>query len=284
MISTGSKYFYGLAGLGLVAALVYGTITNGVYAGGVMTLLSSDGAVDAVLGPLTLGYKGGVGDHLGYTLLLGFATVALCLGMMTSKFRDGDVEMVAMLTGSDDVPPIASVATHTFWPIITAFSLGLVMVGLATSSIMFIAGLIALGISGLEWTLDLWADQISGDAEFNRDTRNRLMRPIEIPAAAVIGAGIIVFCISRILLAVSADGAAIVGIVLAGAIFGGAVLVAKRERISRSTIVAVLLITALVILAVGIGGAIAGQRDIEEHHVDHAHGVVASTSAPGAAE
>jgi hypothetical protein len=65
MVTTSSKFFYGLAGVGLLAAIVYGIITNGVAHGGVLDVLSGPGAVDAVLGPITLGYKGGVGDHLG---------------------------------------------------------------------------------------------------------------------------------------------------------------------------------------------------------------------------
>ena len=281
MISTGSKYFYALGILGLIAAAVYGTITVGVPEGvGVISVLSGDGAIDAVLGPITFGYKGAIGDHLGYTVLVSFGVICIALGMMTSKFRDGDVESLVMLSDGDDVPPIASVGSFTFWPILTAFSLALVMVGLATSSIMFIAGLVGVAICGLEWTIDAWADQISGDEEFNRDTRNRLMRPIEFPAAAVIGAGVVVYCISRILLAVSADGAAIIGMVLAAIIFGVAVLVSRREKLSRSTIVALFLIAALVILAVGIGGAVAGQREIEEHDPSHASAVV-DVNAPG---
>ena len=52
MITTGSKWFFGLGVVLLVLAAAYGWTTGG------------NG-----LGPLTAGYKGGVGDHFGYGIL-----------------------------------------------------------------------------------------------------------------------------------------------------------------------------------------------------------------------
>ena len=60
MFTTGSKWFFGLGLVSLVLAAAYGWTTGG-----------------SGLGPLTVGYKGGVGDHLGYGLLLAIAMVAV---------------------------------------------------------------------------------------------------------------------------------------------------------------------------------------------------------------
>ena len=70
MVSTGSKFFFGMAVVGLVSAIVYGILTT---ATGAAATLSGNGVIDAIVGPLTLGYKGGVGDHVGYTVLMAFA-------------------------------------------------------------------------------------------------------------------------------------------------------------------------------------------------------------------
>ena len=78
MITTGSKFFYGLAALLVVAAVVYGYASGG---GG--------------LGPLSAGYKGGVGEHLGYGILLGAAVASLFTGFCTTAFRDADPEPTA---------------------------------------------------------------------------------------------------------------------------------------------------------------------------------------------
>jgi hypothetical protein len=53
MFTTGSKWFLGLGFFSLVLAAAYGWSTGGTG-----------------LGPVSAGYNGGVGDHLGYTMLL----------------------------------------------------------------------------------------------------------------------------------------------------------------------------------------------------------------------
>ena len=60
MITTAAKWFFGLGLVSFVLAVVYGYSTGGNR-----------------LGPLTAGYYGGVGDHLGYTLLIWLGSVQL---------------------------------------------------------------------------------------------------------------------------------------------------------------------------------------------------------------
>src|SRR5690606_33732956 len=56
MITTGTKLYAGYLAAALLGAVVYGYTTGGNH-----------------VGPLTLGYKGSVGDHFGYGILLGLA-------------------------------------------------------------------------------------------------------------------------------------------------------------------------------------------------------------------
>ncbi|MBK6669548.1 MAG: hypothetical protein IPG46_07645 [Actinobacteria bacterium] len=107
MFTRGSRLFFGLATASLLGAMLYGIITNGLQSGGVIETLTGKGAVDAVLGPLTLGYKGGVGDHIGFSLLLAFAVCSLAIGIGSSAFRDGDPEAIAELANLDAVPPVS---------------------------------------------------------------------------------------------------------------------------------------------------------------------------------
>ena len=53
MLTTGSKFFFAVGIVALVAAAALGWTTDG------------NG-----LGPLSAGYKGSVGDHLGYAILV----------------------------------------------------------------------------------------------------------------------------------------------------------------------------------------------------------------------
>ena len=63
------------------------------------------------LGPLTAGYYGGVGDHLGYTLLRhDRAWRRSLLGIIAVVTRDADPSALAELAGTDEAPPAVAPA------------------------------------------------------------------------------------------------------------------------------------------------------------------------------
>jgi len=59
MFRAGSKFLYALSAFGFVAAFFYALATGNHAVG-----------MDSLVGPLTLGYKGRVGDHVGYSILV----------------------------------------------------------------------------------------------------------------------------------------------------------------------------------------------------------------------
>ncbi len=265
MITTGSKYFFGLAGAAFIAAVVYGIVTNGVEHGGVVHLLSSDGAVNALLGPITFGYKGGVGDHVGYAILMGFAGGTFGLGVAASAFRDSDAEALAQLDGSEATVVVTPSVMLNAWPFIAGLAATAIVIGLAASPILFLIGCSSLAIVGVEWTIANWAEQRSADAAANRVMRNRLMLPVEVPFGGLFLIGAIVYCFSRVFLAVSKLGAVWVALALAALFFGVAIILNSRPQIRRSLVVGVLVLGAVVVLAVGVAGAVTGPRDFEHH-------------------
>ncbi|MGH9003973.1 MAG: hypothetical protein ACRDYV_12670, partial [Acidimicrobiia bacterium] len=198
MITTGSKWFYGFGFLSLVLAAAYGWSTGG------------NG-----LGPVSVGYKGGVGDHLGYGILLSAAVVSFVWGMVTTAVRDADAVAVAQVAGSDTVPAVLP-ARPSYWPPVAAFGAALVVIGLVSEAVIFVYGLIVLGIVLVEWAVQTWADNATGDPETNRRIRNRLMNPIEYPAAGLLALGVLALAFSRVFLTLSADVA--VWVALAAAV------------------------------------------------------------------
>src|SRR5919106_1387222 len=201
-IPTGSKWFFGLGLVSLVLAVAYGWTTGG---NGV--------------GPLTMGYRGGVGDHLGYGLLVAAGFISLFLGSVSLAVRDADAEAVVQVAGSEAVPA-AIPASPSYWPAVTAFGVALVIVGLVASPVLFVFGLLALGV--------------------------------------------VVAAFSRIFLTLSADAAVWVGIGIATVIIVAGFFFASRPRLSRNMIVAVLLVAAVAVIGVGIGGAVRGEREFHE--------------------
>jgi hypothetical protein len=246
VITTGSKWFLGLGFVSLVLAAAYGWSTGG---NGV--------------GPLTMGYKGGVGDHFGYGVLIVAGLVSLFLGAVSLAVRDADALAEAQVAGTETVPA-AIPATPSYWPAVTAFGVALVVVGLVASPVLFVIGLVALGVVLVEWAVQTWADHATGDPATNRQIRNRLMNPIEFPAAGLLAIGGVVAAFSRLFLSLSADGAVWVGISIAGLIILAGFFFASRPRISTNVVVGVLLLAAVVVIGLGIGGAVSGQREFHE--------------------
>jgi hypothetical protein len=252
MITTGSKFFYGLAALLAVAAVVYGYASGG---GGV--------------GPISAGYKGGVGEHLGYGILVGASVAALFTGLCSTAFRDADPEPTAALLGTDALPSATPTGT-SFWPIVGAFGVVLTIVGVVLNNVFFVAGLIALGAVAIEWTMQAWADRATGDPAVNREIRNRIMLPIEVPLAGALAIAVVVVGYSRVFLAVSKLGAVWVALAIAATIFVVGTALSLRPRIRTDLVAGLLAGAAVLTVGLGIFGAVAGERDFEHHGEDHA--------------
>jgi hypothetical protein len=250
MFTTGAKFFYAVAIVAFLAALGLGWTTGG------------NG-----LGPLTGGYKGSVGDHLGYTILLFTAATSLFFGLTTSAFRDADPDAAAEVAGTDVVPAVAP-ATVSYWPAVAAFALGIVVLGLVLSNVVFVAGLIVLGFVILEWLVQAWSERATGDPATNKAIRNRLMYPLEIPIGGVLAIGLVVFSLSRVLLAVSKAGAVVAAGVLAVIVLAVGTLIAQKPRISSNVVAGLLFVGAIGVLTAGVAGVTAGERDFE-HEEEH---------------
>jgi hypothetical protein len=262
VITTGAKYFYGLAIAAFVAAFFYAIASNGGEIG-----------MNALLGALTFGYKGGTGDQFGYSVLMALASTSLFLGIVTSAFRDADATAQAELLQLD-VAPAASVPQGTnYWPIIAAFGAGTVAVGVTIGSQMVFLGVGILAAATFEWATRAWSERVTGDPEVNRVVRNRMMYPVEIPVLAVVAIAVFVLSISRILLALPKGGAYVVfGVVPAFILLIGW-LISARSRLNRNVVAGLLLVGGIAVLAGGIIGASVGPRHIEKHHEEGSLGV-----------
>lgn len=251
MITTSSKFFYALAGLLLVTGVVYGYTTGG-----------------GEVGPLSLGYKGGVGDLLGYSILMGSAFVSAFVGFATTAFRDGDPEAAAEVLGADQAPVPVAPAT-SYWPVVGAFGLGFVVVGIAVNNVFFVAGLIALGAVAVEWTIQAWSERATGDPAVNREIRNRLMLPIEVPIAGALAIAIIVVGFSRLFLTVSKENAVWAALVVSALVFVVGTVLSTRPTLRKDMVAGMLAIGAVATIGIGIVSAVQGEREFEHHGEEH---------------
>jgi hypothetical protein len=247
MITTGSKWFLGLGLVTMVLGWAYGWTSGG------------NG-----LGPLTLGWKGAVGDHFGFGVLMTAAFVSIGIGLLELAVRDADAEVLAEVAGTDVVPAVLPAST-SYWPAVGAFGVALTVVGLVSAAPLFVFGLITLGVVLVEWAVQTWADRATGDPATNREIRNRFMNPIEFPAAGLLAIAVIVVAFSRVFLALSSEAAVWIAVVVSGLILLVGVLAASRPQLGANVIVGTLLVLAVAVIAGGVGAAVAGEREFHHH-------------------
>ncbi len=240
MVRNGSKLLIGLAVASLVAFVVYGATQSW--------------------------------GSLGVVGLAGALVTFILLAVLTVESGEGDVDPTtsAAATAAATAPaPGASL-----WPLAGALGAGLVVVGLVTHQMVFILGVAALVAVFVEWLVQAWAERASADRGYNVEVRRRLMFPLELPIAAALGLGVVIWSFSRIMLAVDKSTGAIVFIVAAALVLLFGFLFAMGRSIGRTLVAAICTIGGVGILAAGIAGASSGERDqlieaYEEGHYTH---------------
>ena len=254
MFTTGSKWFLGLGIVSLVLAAAYGWTTGGTG-----------------LGPVTAGYNGGVGDHLGYTMLVSLGAMGVLLGLLSLAIRDANPSALAQLSGTDEAPTVPAPAHLAYWPVLGAFGVALLLLGLVVSNVLFVAAFILLIGVLVEWMVLTWSDRATGDPDTNRLVRNRLMGPYEVPLIGVLLAGGTVAALSRLFLTSSKEGAVWVATGIGAVVFLVGLVIATRPKISANAIAGVCVVAGLGVVAVGVISADRGERYIEPHHHEEGH-------------
>ena len=252
MITVGAKLYFGLALLGLGGAAAYGWSTHG-----------------GLTGALTGGFYGGVGDHTGYAVLFGATVVSLFVGGMLVAFRDADPEAQAAVAQLDELPDVPAPRHASYWPVLGAAAAACAVLGLVSSSLLFLFGVVLGIVVLLEWMVSSWSERATGDEDVNRRIRNRLMNPIEIPLFGAIGVAVLVLCVSRVLLALSEKGAPVAAISIAVLILGSASVYAAAPKAGRTIVAVVCLLGGLGVIAGGVIGAAEGSRTYDKEKSEH---------------
>lgn len=223
MFTPGSKFFIGLSGLALISAVMYTIFVN-----------PSDIGAYALFGLLLSG-----------GLVAGFSFYT----------RDGDADTEAEAVEAATYAPAPS-----FWPIVFALGVALVLLGVATNPIVFVLGVAVLVGGGVEWTIQGWAERASSDAEFNSFARHRAIGALDYPGLAAAGLGAIAYLFSRIMLAASKGGAAVIFIVVAAVIVVFGFLMAFKPTMRGKSVAMVVVAGALLLTVAGVTTAISGER------------------------
>ena len=254
MHTTAFKLWFGFLIAAFAAAVFIGYTTGGTETG-----------------PLTLGWKGAVGNHIAYGIFVMVAAASGLLALTAQSFRDADAEAAAEILQVDieDVPEAQISTGASMWPLFTALSVATMGVGLVAHPLVFGIGLIVMAVIAIEWTMTNWSERATGDPDKNNELREGLLRPIEIPVLGLVGIGVLVVAVSRILLAASVLGAVWIATVVGTVIFVTAYFISQRPTIPRAVVQGILALGFVAIIGWGIVAAINGERDFHHHGGEH---------------
>lgn len=271
MFTTAFRFFTGLAIFSLVAAFVVGFTSE------------TQSLMDRVLGPLSLGWKGSVGNHFAYALFVGLFVASAALAGLLVAFRDADPEAEAQVVHTESVPLTRAPAGVNYLPALGALAFVLLVIGVATDTgrLTFSAVAVLLVVA-FTWTVRTWAERATGDDHTNAELYHRFIDPFRVPVLSLLSIAIVAIGLSRVLLSVSKIGSVWVFGLAALVFFLVAVLLALKPSSARWVTTVIVIVGALAIIAAGIAGAVVGEREFE-HHESLGVSVEGTTSiAPGA--
>lgn len=231
MFTTGSKLFLGAGVVAAIGAVLYGVI------------------------------EGGALGTVGMTFA---ATVAFFLAGVSFAIRDADVSSMDV-AALHHTPAAAPAPGGSLWPIVGTLGAALLVVGLVTYPVVFIFGLLALLAATVEWMVQAWSERASGDPQYNAAVRGRLAHPLEFPLLAAVGAGVLVYSFSRIMLFLTKNGGPVVFGAIAVLLLLGGFLIAFKPTLRTGALAAVCAVAGLGLVAGGIVAAVDGERDMEAH-------------------
>ena len=226
-------------------------------------LLALTGLAAVVAG----GYWVAGGDRTGVVLLSSLAAAALVGALSTAGNAVVDVAPPV----PDDAPPPARTAVSaavprgSAWPVAAAVSVSVLAAGAAVGITVVLGGLFLVLVTTIGWFSRAWSEHPSWTRPVRRRVSRRLLAPIGLPAGGFLLAAIIAVSMSRVLLAVSKEAAAVVGLVVALCILLACAWVASRPRLGSSVLVALSVLAGASVLGAGIAGAIGGERHFEAH-------------------
>lgn len=194
-------------------------------------------------------------NDLGAIALGAVVLVGGTLAGITLFNRDAEADTIEDATGAALQP-----LPNSLWPMVCALGAALMVVGLASVAMVFLIGLGVLALGAIEWLIQDWAEGASADNKFNSFIRERAINPLELPVFAAIGAGVIAFSFSRIMLAMDKAAGAILFIVISSAVLIVGFIVAFKPNFRGKIITVLAALSGVALIAGGVATALSGER------------------------
>ncbi|MFW2333839.1 hypothetical protein [Ilumatobacter sp.] len=233
MFTTGSKLLIGSAAVAAIAAVAYGVLQGGA---------------------------------LGTIGLISAAVALSFLAGLNAFIRDSNVSAMDHDAFATSAAAQAT-ARPSLWPLLVAVGATSLTLGLVTTTAYFVVGLVLMLAGGVEWLIQDWSERASADPAYNDEVREVMADPLELPVAAAIVAGIVVYAFSRIMLGLPSKSATVAAFaVVAAVILAVAAFIGMKRSTSGTSLAGAFSLAAIVLIGAGTFAGLNGEREIEEHH------------------
>lgn len=213
-------------------------------------------ALSAIGVAIGVGFGVTVGEDAGTALLIGAGLVSGIAGLAVVGTQGRDVPTL----DASRQPASLAPAVSSVWPVGMGLAALLVATGMATGSGLVWFGMAAAAVAGAGWFAQSWASHPTWTDEQNERVSSRLIMPIALPLGVTALVVLLAVAFSRTLLAVDKNTAVLIALVAALVILGAGVMVAVRG-LGRSAVLGLLTVGALATAGLGVGGAVAGERE-----------------------
>ena len=206
-------------------------------------------------------------DRVAFTALVFAGVLAAAVGLAVFYFAPRDpvvpasAEVEAAAVRSVDV---ADLPRPSLWPFVAAVAVTLAAIGAATGKRLIVIAVVVSVLVVLGWLAQVWREHPSWTQAMSDRLNDRFVVPIGLPLLVAALTAIGAVSLSRIFLAVSADAAPIIGIVIAFIVLGAFYLISTRERLDRPMLITLVGVAAVLVLGAGVAGSIAGEREFHE--------------------
>ena len=210
------------------------------------------------------GYVVATSDRVGFTNLVVAGLAAVGLGLAAFLFVPREpLALVGDEPAEARPADTTDLAVASNWPVLGALALGLLAAGAALDGSLTLLGVIVALVAAFSWFAQVWREHPSWTQEMTDRVNERFVVPFGLPGTIFLLVGVGVVALSRLFLAVSAEAAPIIGIVIAFALLGGFYLISTRS-LGRQALASISTVAVGLVLAAGVAGALMGEREF--HH------------------
>ena len=210
------------------------------------------------------GYVVATSDRVGFTNLVVAGLAAVGLGLAAFAFVPREpLSLVGDEPAEARPADTTDVAVASSWPVLAALALGLLAAGAAVDGSLILLGVVVGLVAAFAWFAQVWREHPSWTQAMTDRLNERFVVPFGLPGTIFVLVGIGVIAMSRLFLAVSAEAAPLIGIVIAFVMLGGFYLISVRD-VGRPALATISTVAVALVLAAGVAGALKGEREF--HH------------------